>query len=150
MYVRSSPDSCFLLASDSCTVPTVVPTSEIKTIEYADHWSGLVGGLIAGAGLGLLLGGAAFSLSWSGTSPALAYLALLASLASFIGLPIYGGVDGIPNTIVFPSPAPKPTGHELTAPDVGQRRYTQHDTAIRAVSDSLEPVRTDDGGRSPR
>ncbi len=117
-YLRSSQDSCYLLTNDSSTVSTVVIlTSNIRSVEYKDHWSGFVGGLIGGFVVGVLLGAATVAYAWSGGTPVIGFALLAACIFSFIGLPILGAVDGVHSTVLFPADSTKETVLQQVAPD---------------------------------
>jgi hypothetical protein len=130
---------------DSSGVQAIVPTSDIKTIEFADHWSGLLGGLLAGfagffvcVSLGVLIG-------YHDPKNPITFVFLLGALFSLFGLPIIGGIDGIPNTIIFPrDPTTSPV---LQRPDT--LRLEEH-TDVRTMEHSLSGDSLRSAGQPPR
>ena len=85
--------------------------------------------------------------SGSGDTP-VAFVFLLGAVASLIGLPIIGGIDGIPNTIVFPRDSTTSTVLEQPA-RTDTVRNRMH-SMTRTGSDSLsQDPSGGGGGQSP-
>jgi len=100
-FQRCSEDSCYLLIDDRANDPIVLANRDIESLQYKDHWGGLVLGFFAGLGT-IIVCGLLGSLAYSRDAGVAVLIALGGVLFGFIGAPIIGGVNGVTNTLLFP------------------------------------------------